>query len=96
MSGERFTFIRRLRGWRGDARLYRADPPVRYDVSRDYEANGFLMTDYVIASATIAFTDGPETLVFAATKDGQAINYSKIGGVRGELDHAAALATVTS
>jgi hypothetical protein len=50
--------------------------------------------EYVVASAVVAPFSGPETLVFPADESGEVTSWGEIGGVRGALDHAAALATV--
>jgi hypothetical protein len=72
------TLVRRLGGsYSGDARLYRLDPP-------------FAGHRYVIASAVTEFV--VETLVFPADESGEVTDWGDIAGVRGETDHAAALA----
>jgi hypothetical protein len=99
------TFIRKLDGWKSDARLYRLKPPLK-----DHE--------YVIVSAVSAqlpkeidemmqmidntfgelllhpLASGLETLIFAAEKDGAPKGgkyHSLTRGIRGELDHGKAL-----
>jgi len=84
------TFVRKLEGWKGDAALYKVEPPVRYSNYDDDEHE----TDYVIASSVIALYTGPETLVFPADQDGEAINMLEIGGGRGPLNHQWALSTL--
>jgi hypothetical protein len=72
--------------WRGDARLFKLSEPVEYD-------NG--ETEYVIVSACDTFDRGPETFIFPAREDGAAIDYGEMGGsIRGEMDHALALANM--
>jgi hypothetical protein len=50
--------------------------------------------EYVVASAVVAPFSGPETLVFPADESGEVTSWIEIGGVRGLLDHDAALASV--
>lgn len=73
------TFIRTLDGWKGDARLFKVDPPL------DSAA-------YVVVSAvTVPFT-GPETFIFAADAEGEVTSFSELpGSFSGDLDHARAL-----
>jgi hypothetical protein len=76
--------IKSLSGWRGDARLYRVDPPMKcWDKPS---------TEYVIVSATIVAYSGPETYIFAADETGTVTDWSELSGSqRGPLDHVAVL-----
>jgi hypothetical protein len=83
------TFIKRIPGWRGEARLYRLDPPI---VDRDWDDNPSDEYEYVIVSAAVADYSGPETYIFPATEDGEAIDMGELpGSYRGGLSHAEAL-----
>lgn len=74
------TLVKKIEGWKGEAALYRMDPP--------HEGE-----EYVIASAVIAAMDGPETFLFPATKDGEAKDYGEMDGSRrGTLNHHTAMA----
>ncbi len=83
------TFVKDLEDFTGDARLYKCDPPMvihgRYD-----EPDG--ETEYVIASATIAFDTGPETYLFPANSDGEVTGWSELeGSYKGGMNHGKAL-----
>ena len=81
------TLVRKLKGWRGDARLYRVEPLMRYE-RRDVEA----VTPFVIVSG-INNEWGIETLIFPAGEDGEATDMLDLkGSFRGSIDHARALA----
>ena len=74
-------FVRRLDGWKGDARLYQLDPALPDGGHR-----------YVIVSAAIVSLTGPETYIFPASESGEPIDMLELNGsFRGELDHAQAL-----
>ncbi|MHA1941933.1 MAG: hypothetical protein ACW97P_09420 [Candidatus Hodarchaeales archaeon] len=84
-------FIESLDHWKSDARLYELSEPMQYKglQFKDQEDG---QTKFVIVSAVIAPFYGPETYIFPATKDGQAINHLKMeGSFRGDLDHRQAL-----
>jgi hypothetical protein len=85
------TFIRRLEGFQGDARLYRVDPPVeRIDWSSGEEKQ--TLHDYVVVSAVVAMFSGPETYIFPASADGEVVDWLELNGsFRGGLDHGSAL-----
>ena len=73
------TFIKKLEGFTGDARLFRCDPPLA-------------ASKFVIVSAVMAMFSGPETYIFPATKDGKIANWGELpGSFRGALDHNEAL-----
>ena len=96
------TFVRKLDGWRGDARLYKCDPPMR--------TGDGAFTGYVVVSAVdickldiytvVAFFDalsgtgkpGKETFIFACDADGIVRDNRNLpGSFKGELDHLRAL-----
>ena len=69
--------------WKGDARLYQLSEPVDTYVGT---------TEYVVVSAVDVPYSGPETYVFAASKDGEATSWSELdGSFEGALDHDRAL-----
>lgn len=73
------TFIKTIDGWRSDARLYSLSEPL----------DGH---DNVIVSAVVATFSGPETYIFAATRDGECVDFGELdGSFRGGLDHERAL-----
>lgn len=73
------TFVKKLKGFNGDARLYRMEPP--------HEG-----AEYVVVSAVIAPFSGPETYIFAADADGEVTSWSEMdGSFRGGLSHTEAL-----
>ena len=82
------TKIRDLAGCSGVASLYRISEPIEYGY--DDSAS---KTEFVVVSAVIAPFSGPETFIFPATEDGEAINYLELdGSMRGTLSHEDAIA----
>lgn len=70
---------RHLTGFRGDARLYRCEPPLAGH-------------DRVVVSAANVPFSGPETYIFPADAEGKVIDYTELhGSFQGALDHAEAL-----
>lgn len=91
-QGNTAELVRSLEGWRGNARLYRVSPPMKYgyDYGDGDDRRG--ETEYVIVSAVVAMFSGPETYIFPAREDGSAIDMLELdGSYRGGLDHEAAL-----
>lgn len=83
------TKIRKMADWRGDAALYRVDPPMAG-------------AEYVVVSAIdtgLRFPDPItpramqiETYIFAADETGEPSDYQELpGSLKGTLDHADAL-----
>jgi hypothetical protein len=82
------TFVRNLSGWKSDAQLWKLSEPVGYD-----EDGGAKVADHVIVSAVEVMFSGPETYIFPATSDGDALDMLEmVGSLRGALDHEAAIA----
>lgn len=82
------VFIKYAEGMRGDARLYKLDPPI---VEEDYEGT-IDVYEYVIVSATTVDFSGPETYIFGANENGEVISWTELdGSFRGGLDHTQAL-----
>lgn len=84
------TKIRDLDGFTGKAALYKLDPPLAL---RDWDGEATGSTDYVIVSATVAFS-GPETYIFPASnaESVRPSDWGKLhGSYQGGLDHAEAL-----
>lgn len=76
---------KQLRGWKGEAYLYRLSHPVRHGDDRT-------LTEFVIVSAVVALYSGPETFIFAADKDGEVLSWTELdGSYRGGLSHEIAL-----
>jgi len=80
-------FIKKLKDYRGDARLYKVNEPVEFD--RDYVLEKFIKkTSYIIVSATNVMFNGPETYIFPADKKGNVISWTELEGSRkGTLSH---------
>lgn len=71
--------VRKLRGFRGDARLFELSEPL----------NGYSM---VVVSASDVPYSGPETYIFGADSAGEIDSWIELpGSFRGALDHVAAL-----
>ncbi len=72
------TLVKTLDGFRGDARLYRVDPPL--------EGN-----EFVVVSAVFAYS-GPETYIFPSDADGEIVSWSELeGSLYDCVDHIKAL-----
>ena len=85
------TYIKRLDGWTGDARLYRLSQPARYGWS-DEDPGERDHTQYIIVSAVSGF-GGPETYIFPADLEGNVVNWGEMkGSFQGACDHALAIA----
>ncbi len=85
------TFVRTMMGdeFYGDARLYHVDGFIDYTDSNDRK----LMTRYIIVSAAIVPSSGPETFIFPADSDGNVLSFDELeGSFKGDLDHEQALA----
>lgn len=81
------TFIKKLDGFRGDARLYRCDPPMPANEYSDDKTPH----EYVIVSASNIL--GPETYIFPASPEGEIANWSELkGSFQGDRNHMVALA----
>lgn len=87
------TFVKRLTGFNGDARLYRLDKPIEYqDWDSDADAYVTKHSEYVVVSAVHAMFSGPETYMFPADKDGNITDWGEIGASqRGTLSHETVL-----
>ncbi len=90
------TMVRKLDGFRGDARLYKLDPPIEFE---RYEANDQdeysevkHASEFVIVSALIAPYSGAETYIFPGDASGEIVDWGELSGsFRGALDHEQAL-----
>jgi len=89
MSKHKATLIRRLTDWRGDAALYRTEPPL--------DGSGYVVVSAVDVAGRFEQYGTPrgmqiETYIFAATVDGEVSDYNELSGsMKGTLDHAEAL-----
>jgi hypothetical protein len=82
-------FVRDIVGWRGEAKLFRCEPPLEYE---DYGDEQKQQTEYVIVSAVNAMFTGPETYIFPANAEGEITDWSELdGSYRGGHGHAEAL-----
>lgn len=83
------TFVRKLTGWRGDAALYRMDPPhegSEYVIASAVDLN---YGDSVPATFALASC---ETYLFPADEDGDVVEYTEMdGSLKGVKDHEDAL-----
>ncbi len=80
------------RNFRGDARLYKVNPPMKYLEDDKIDDSKETKTSYVVISATVAMFSGAETYIFSADKNGDITEWSEMeGSYRGSLDHAKAL-----
>lgn len=79
------TFLRKLDGFTGDARLFKLSEPV--------ETRGGHKTDHVVVSATDAILTGPETYIFPADLNGKVTYWREMdGSFQGGLSHSEAIA----
>jgi hypothetical protein len=83
------VFVKNLKSWKGDAKLYKLLPPL---VETEYDGKTVETHEFVVVSAVNAMFSGPETYIFPANEDGTVKNYGELeGSFHGELDHAEAL-----
>jgi len=74
------VFLRKLSDFRGVAKLYQLDPPMKDYDDKEHE--------FVIVSAAIAPYSGPETYVFPADANGNIISWGEMpASQRGTLSH---------
>ena len=66
--------IRKLKKWRGDARLYRLNPPIEstFDPWFREGTDEADITEYIVISSVSSGWYRSETMVFASTKSGKA------------------------
>ncbi len=87
MSEETARFIKKLDGWRSDARFFELSRPVKYGWDDNKSE-----TKFVIVSAVTVPLSGPETFIFPAKEDGEVIEHLELNGsFSGGLDHEQAL-----
>jgi len=73
------TFVKNLKNFAGEAKLYKLSPPYR----------GW---EFVVVSAAIAPFSGPETYIFGANEQGSIMDWLELpGSFQGELNHNKAL-----
>jgi len=78
-------FISKVIAFKGDARLYRMDPP--------YIGNDYVVVSAVTVPNTMTLSGGPETYIFKSDSHGLILNFSELpGSFRGDMDHKRALA----
>lgn len=78
------TFVRVLKTWRGDARLYRVEPPMPW--SEGSEKGG--VTFYIAVSVAVVSPTGRETYVFPMDSSGEPLSWQELpGSCRGEVSH---------
>ena len=81
MAEKKAYRIKRLSGFKGEAWLYRLNPPMPYD----WEGEEF--TEYVVSSAVVAPFTGPETYLFPAGPSGKVLDWGELeGSYRGGLN----------
>lgn len=82
--------VRDLEGFRGEAKLWRVTPAVKWGNHYQGDAGG--ETEYIVSSAVVAMFSGPETYLFPADADGEVLDWSELpGSYRGGLSHDAAM-----
>jgi len=84
------TLVRKLAGtWKGDARLYRCDPPMQYRAHwGDTETKP---AEFVIVSG-VDHGFACETYIFPATPEGEVADWGELdGSFQGCVNHALAL-----
>lgn len=73
------TFVRKLAGYTGDAKLYQCDPPMKEHNEKEHE--------YVVVSATRAM-GRPETYVFPSNRNGSITDWAEMPASQGGVfDH---------
>jgi hypothetical protein len=73
------TKIKRLKGFNGEAALYKLDPPLK-------------KCRQVVVSAAVVPFSGVETFIFPADKDGEISSWSELpGSTKGTSSHEVAL-----
>lgn len=85
--------------FRGDAALYRLDPPLvqtHYRGDEPDESHEYVIVSAIDNTEMMAFSgldlDWRETYIFPATPDGEVADWGELdGSVKGTLDHADAL-----
>jgi len=78
------TKLKSISGMKGEAFLYRCDPPML-----DYDNK---VHEYVVVSAAFAAYSGPETYIFPANADGEITDWGEMpGSFQGSYDHNQAL-----
>ena len=86
------TFIKELKNFRGEARLYKLSEPLVEDKSWYDEEAVPSKYDYVVVSAVNIEYSGPETYISGADKDGNVLDWMELSGsFRGALDYVRAL-----
>ena len=80
------TYLRDLKGWNSDARLYKLSEPARW------HGHGDPIEFTYVAVSAIHVGQIPETFVFPADVSGKVISWSELpGSFRGALHHDRAL-----
>lgn len=75
---------------RGDARLYKLDPPMQYQDDLDDE---IMVIEYVVVSGAFAPFSGLETFIFPSDPKGNISDWGELpGSFQGFIDHEQALA----
>lgn len=80
-------------GERGDWKLYKLDPPMKYERWDDDTNDGYIEkeTEHIIVSAAIVFGE-PETYIFPSDENGSVTSWGEMpGSFKGALDHEEAL-----
>ncbi len=86
------TLVKRgLKGFSGDARLYRLSEKISYGWDYDTEESKG-DTDHVIVSAAVVMMSGPETYIFPSNENGDIVDWGELNGsFKGELNHSMAI-----
>lgn len=85
------TFIKDLEGYPGKAKLYKVDPPMKYDEPWDDDGPPAKETNFVVVSAASKLVT-PETYIFPADENGEIEDWGEMdGSFKGAFDHERAL-----
>jgi len=89
------TFLRKLDGFKGDARLYRVEPAMKYWKWEGQEREE-AEVEYIVVSGIngiYRLTSDPETFIFPADESGMVVSWGELdGSFRGGVNHEQALA----
>jgi len=78
-----------LKEFKGEAHLYKVDPPASYYTSHTEPEH---TTEYVVVSAVNAPYSGAETFIFPADEEGNVLSWAELeGSCRGDHTHEHAL-----
>lgn len=77
-------YLRNLPEYKGDVRLYRMLPPIRYE---DLETGEQAQSEYAAVSAVVNGDDKLRTFILPATREGKVLEASELEGTVEGVDH---------